>query len=99
MTKSELIRQYRDMSAEDRRTFDRWLRANGVIASVFAAAFVAMAMAATNTTGPSQALAQNIEAAKLGAAERQAERSVSPHQLTVRFAPHQLPLQQVDEPF
>jgi hypothetical protein len=33
------------MSAEDRHTFDRWLKANAVVGSIFAAGLFAMALA------------------------------------------------------
>ena len=60
MTKSEMTQLHEQMSADD-GMFDRWLKANGVLGSMFAAALVAMAMAAPNLT-PSQARAQAAQA-------------------------------------
>ena len=36
MTKGELLAKYRDLSPEDQRQFDRWLKANAVVATIFA---------------------------------------------------------------
>ena len=44
MTKGELIAKYRKSSPEARRTIDRWLIANAVIASIFAMALVVIAL-------------------------------------------------------
>ena len=61
MTKSELVRQeYTNLSDQDRRTFDRWLRANMAIASLFCAALFAMALAhGLYTVGPRIATAES----------------------------------------
>jgi hypothetical protein len=42
MTKSDLMRAYRRMSADDHVTYQRWLTTNSVIASAFVAALVAI---------------------------------------------------------
>jgi hypothetical protein len=94
MTKSEIVHTYRQMSAED-PGFDRWLKANAVVGSIFAAALVAMAVAGSDP-GPRHAMAQVGEAI---AAMSQDDGQVSPTALTIQFAPGQLPVQQVDEPF
>ena len=46
-----------DMAQEEQAAFDRWLRVNAVIASVFAAAILAMAVANIGAPAPSQATA------------------------------------------
>ena len=103
MTKGQISRMYQQLSTEDRRTFDRWLKANTVIGSIFSAALVAMALSASDPSvpGPRQATAQSAEAGEIGAAAAQGDRSgvVSPHELTIRFTPDQIPAMQVDEPF
>ena len=101
MTKSELVaRMYKDLSAQERVAFDRWLKANAIIASVFAAALVAIAMAGSNATGPREASAESGEVKKVSRpAKHRGPRQVSPHELTIQFAPDQLPVMQVDEPY
>jgi hypothetical protein len=42
---------YQKMSAEDRREFNRWLKANAVVASIFSAAVVAMAFVGAQSSG------------------------------------------------
>ena len=64
MSKGDIVRQYRAMSPEDRRTFDRWLKANAVIGSIFAAGLFAMALAgAAGPRDPTAAI--NIDASKV----------------------------------
>ena len=61
--------RYRDMSPEDRRTFDRWLKANAVVGLMFAAGLFAMALA--GSTGRRDAtVANNIDVSKLVAASQ-----------------------------
>ena len=43
---------YKTLSPDDRRKFDRWLSSNAVIGSILAAGLVAMAVAGSNS-GPS----------------------------------------------
>ena len=53
--KGEIVKTYRLMSADDAREFDKWLRANAVIATLFSAALLAMAVASPGPT-PSAAM-------------------------------------------
>ena len=103
MTKGEILRTYRHMSAEDQQIFNRWLKTNAVIGSIVSAALVAMALSGPDMPGPGprQAVAQNAEASEISAAAAQREQSgtVSPHELTIRLAPDQIPVIQVDEPY
>ena len=99
MTRTEILRTCKDWSAEDQR-FDRWLSANAVIGSLFAAAILGMALGASKL-GPAPAVAQTAPAA---AAEAVAAPSVpvealSPYELTIRIPASTLPVVQVDEPF
>jgi hypothetical protein len=47
-----LSQQYERLSPEDRRTFDRWMRANAVLGAVLALGILAMAFAGFNAPGP-----------------------------------------------
>jgi hypothetical protein len=69
MSTGYFVRQYRTMSPEDRRTFDRWLKANAVVGSIIAAGLFAMALA--GSTGPRDAtVANNNDASKVVASEK-----------------------------
>jgi hypothetical protein len=48
----KIFDQYKTLSPDDRRTFDRWLKGNAVFGSIMAAGLVAMAVAGLNS-GPS----------------------------------------------
>src|SRR5262245_45866525 len=69
MSRGYIARQYRAMSPEDRHTFDRWLKANAVVGSIFAAGLFAMALA--GSMGPRDAtVANTIDASKVAASEK-----------------------------
>ena len=51
MGKGDIARMYKYMSAEDQRTFDRWLQANTIISLIFATGLIAMAFAGSTTVG------------------------------------------------
>jgi hypothetical protein len=53
---------YKHMAPEDRRTFDWWLSVGAVVGSIFAAAFLAMALAQSDALGPAQASAKSARA-------------------------------------
>src|SRR5215216_6183803 len=61
MAKGEFLVKYQGLSTEDRRTFDRWLKANAVIASIFAMALVAMAINSSGPPWPATATAKSAE--------------------------------------
>jgi hypothetical protein len=48
------------MSVEDQIQFDRWLKANAVVASIFTAAVVAMAFVGGQNSGPADASTAGI---------------------------------------
>lgn len=100
MTKGEIIQTYRELSIEDQKGFDSWLKANAVIASLFAAALLGMAIGGSDVSVSTQALAKDAQTTGYGATQR-IERIdvVSPYDLTLRYAPDQLPVEQVDAPF
>jgi hypothetical protein len=99
MTKSEMMAMYKNMSAVDERSFNRWLTANAVIASMFGAALLAMAFAGSNVSVSTEASAKAAQTT--GAATHSIGRigTISPYDLTIRYAPDQLPVEQVASPF
>jgi hypothetical protein len=48
------------MSVEEQIQFDRWLKANAVVASIFSVAVVAMAFVGAQNSGPADASAAGI---------------------------------------
>jgi hypothetical protein len=97
MTKGEIIGQYRNMSAQDQRTFDRWLSANLVIGSVIAAGLLFRAFGGPDLVTPGAAVADGKPAAESSVPVP--GRPMSPFDLMIRIAPDALPTQQVAEPF
>ena len=96
MTKGEIIARYRELSSADQSTFDRWLKANLVIGSLFTGAIILMAFAGSNANlGPEKAVAEISK--PLVAQTRGAP--LSPFEMMSRLAPGELAIQQVDEPF
>jgi hypothetical protein len=99
MTRHDLL-QYKNESAEDQRSFNRWLKVSAVVGSIFAAVVVAIAIAASDP-GPREAGAKTPKATKFGTSEKRHDAStvMSAYELIIRIAPDQLPVEQVDEPF
>ena len=58
---------YRRMSVQDQIQFDRWLKANAVVASIFSVAVVAMAFVGAQNSGPDHASAATIKTASKSA--------------------------------
>jgi hypothetical protein len=56
---------YKQLSPQDRIVFDRWLKANAVVASIFSAALVAMAFLGTPFSGPIDTSAAQIRTASI----------------------------------
>ena len=52
MEKGKIVEQYRSMSAEDQRTFNRWVKANAVVGLIIAAGLIAMALIGANSERP-----------------------------------------------
>jgi hypothetical protein len=104
MTKSELLLQYRDtMSAHARRRFDRWLKANAAIATLFSVGLIAMAvMSGSNPSAPRTAAAERFfsQVDVSSAAKHHVQNEMlSVEELTIRTPMDQLPVQRVDEPY
>jgi hypothetical protein len=93
MTKHE-IRQYKSVTSEDQRTFDRWLKVSAVVGSIFAAVVVVIAIAASDP-GPRDAGATSPKSTASGTSEWRR----SAYELMIGIAPHQLPVERVDRPF
>ena len=52
MGERHIALDYRQLSSEDQRTFNRWLTANAIAGAVFAAGIVAMALIGSRSVGP-----------------------------------------------
>jgi len=46
---------YTRLSREDRRTFDRWLKANAIVGAIFATGLIVMALTGSRFVGPRDA--------------------------------------------
>ena len=55
MGKGRTALYYRRLSAEDQRTFDRWLKANAIVGAIFATGLIAMALTGSKSVGPRDA--------------------------------------------
>jgi hypothetical protein len=62
MTKSQLHSMYKNSSAQDGRTFNRWLAANAIVGLTSVAVLIAMALVGSKVHAPQQATAKSIEA-------------------------------------
>ena len=93
MHKRDIHLHYRNMSAEDQRAFDRWLKVNLVLTSFVAVGLLAMALTSSGALSPRTAVAKNEFDIV-----RPSERVKSAHELMSRVTPL-LPVEQVDEPF
>lgn len=55
MGKGGIPSYYRGLSQEDRRTFDRWLKANAIVGAIFATGLIVVALAGSRSGGPRDA--------------------------------------------
>jgi hypothetical protein len=79
MGKSDAALNYKSMSPEDRRNFDRWLKANGILSLIFAAGVVAMAFAGSRTVGSRNAtMGDNRDASDVAAAAARSRQTRMP---------------------
>ena len=98
--KSELQAAHTDMFHSDRGVFDRWIRRNLIVGSIFSCGLLIMALAGADfLIAPSGALANSNKAASAASQIPSAPGVPSPFDLMSRPSPHQLPVQQVNEPF
>ena len=71
MGRCNLPSYYKRLSAEDRRTFDRWLKANAIVGAIFATALIAMALTGSRSVGPRDAeLASRTKASDVAVSEQ-----------------------------
>jgi hypothetical protein len=69
MGRSDAAQNYKFMSPDDRRCFDRWLKANAIFGLILAAGVVAMAFAGSRSVGSRDATtADNRDASGIAAA-------------------------------
>jgi hypothetical protein len=80
MVTDDIARRYRTLSAEDRRTFDRWLYANAAVGLIIAGGLVAMALAASNSPAPRDATLANNGSASVSSEKRHQPFGVSARQ-------------------
>ena len=98
MTKSELLGKYRDLSPEDQRRFDRWLKANAVGATIFALALIAMAINSSGLPGPEAAAAKTAVNSNAAGSVARPATGLSAHELMIRLG-RELPVQRTSDPF
>jgi hypothetical protein len=78
MENGYISRSYMKMSPQDRRTFDRWLKANAILGFIFAVGIVAMSVAGFNSGGPRDAaVAENTRTSDVVASEQRRLRNRS----------------------
>jgi hypothetical protein len=71
MERGRAFEQYRSMSPEDQRTFNRWVKANAVVGLIVSAGLIAMAVVGANSQRPRDAiLAAGKNAPELVATDR-----------------------------
>jgi hypothetical protein len=71
MGKGGIVSYYRGLSAEDQRTFDRWLKANAVAGAIFATGLIVMALTGSRSMGPRDAeLASRTKASDVAVSEQ-----------------------------
>jgi hypothetical protein len=79
MGKSDAALNYKSMSPDDRRTFDRWLNANAIFGLIFAAVVVAMAVAGSRSVRSRDAtMADNRDASDVAAASAHSRETGKP---------------------
>jgi hypothetical protein len=62
---------YTRLSREDRRTFDRWLKANAIVGAIFATGLIVMALTGSRSVGPRDAeLASRTKASDVAVSEQ-----------------------------
>ncbi len=71
MGRGQIASCYKRMSAEDQRTFNRWLKANAILGSIFTAGIIAMALAGSMSAGPRDAAVASSTRASGGAMPEQ----------------------------
>jgi len=98
MTKGDIINIYRNMSAEDQRTFHRWAKANAFVGAILAVGLI-VNISGLDSLWPRGAMAEGGQATELVAPgeARTSDRVMSAYELMIGAG--SLPTMQVDEPF
>jgi hypothetical protein len=96
MTKGDIAGMYKRLADEDRAEFDKWLRVNAVVATIFAAAFLGMAIVGSGGAGPREAQAETPRATETTI---QPGAALSPLELMIQLDADTLPVERVEEPF
>jgi hypothetical protein len=99
MTRDEIVRLYSPVSAAEQRSFAEWLASTGVVASLFAMAFVAIAWAGIVEFSSTKPVRTSERATEVSAAGGKHVASHSPQEMMRRLAADQLPVRQVSEAF
>ena len=61
MGKGGIASYYSGLSREDRRTFDRWLKANAIVGAIFATGLIVMALTGSRSVAPRDAEAASSD--------------------------------------
>jgi hypothetical protein len=67
MERGQIAFRLKRMSAEDQRSFNRWLKANAILGSIFTAGIIAMTVAGSMSAGPRDAAVASSTSASGGA--------------------------------
>ena len=71
MGKGRIASYYRELSPEDQRTFDRWLKANAIVGAIFATGLIVMALTGSRSVGPRDAeVASRTKASDVAVSEQ-----------------------------
>jgi hypothetical protein len=71
MGKGGIASYRRGLSREDRRTFDRWLKANAIVGAIFASGLIVMALTGSRSVGPRDAqIASRTKASDVAVSEQ-----------------------------
>jgi hypothetical protein len=75
MTTFDLLPVHKNMSADDRRAFDRWITAIALVGLILGAGLVAVALVGPTSMRAGHAVTQSTKAPEFSAPETRAERS------------------------
>ena len=71
MGRGQIASCYKRMSAEDQRTFNRWLKANAIVGAIFWTGLIALVLAGSRSVGPRDAeLASRTKASDVAVSEQ-----------------------------
>src|SRR5437899_1828482 len=73
MRTSDILLIYKTMSAEDKRAFDRRIKASAVIGSILVAGLIAMALVGSNSVRRGHAITHSTNVPQFSAAEKRSE--------------------------